>query len=111
MSEGHLIVHSMTDNNQANLTFEMEKLRAELKHVQEMYDMTQTETADAFQKLTELNQRRYEESEKLMELKEKEEEAKDTASKEMQRYEETMKEVEKVKELMMKEALRRRKAS
>ncbi|KAG2284332.1 hypothetical protein Bca52824_055552 [Brassica carinata] len=88
----------------------MEKLRAELKHVQEMYDMTQTETADAFQKLTELNQRRYQESEKLMELKEKEEEAKDTASKEKQRYEETMKEVEKVKELMKKEALRRRKA-
>ena len=29
----------------------MEKLRAELKHVQEMYDMTQTETADAFQKV------------------------------------------------------------
>ena len=60
--------------------------------------------------LTELNQRKYEESEKLMELKEKEELAKDTASKEKQRYEETMKEVEKVKELMMKEALRRRKA-
>ncbi|CAN7125724.1 unnamed protein product [Brassica rapa subsp. narinosa] len=60
--------------------------------------------------LTELNQRKYEESEKLMELKEKEELAKDTASKEKQRYEDTMKEAEKVKELMMKEALRRREA-
>ena len=60
--------------------------------------------------LTELNRRKYEESEKLMELKEKEELAKDTASKEKQRYEETMKEAEKVKELMMKEALRRREA-
>ncbi|KAH0900191.1 hypothetical protein HID58_049759 [Brassica napus] len=76
MSEGHLSLHSMTDNNQ----------------------------------LTELNQRKYEESEKLMELKEKEELAKDTASKEKQRYEDTMKEAEKVKELMMKEALRRREA-
>ena len=45
-----------------------------------------------------------------MELKEKEELAKDTASKEKQRYEDTMKEAEKVKELMMKEALRRREA-
>ena len=98
--------------------------------------MAQTETVDASQKvlvqtfdrgiflvmlhyvflfmfwlqLTELNQRKYEESEKLMELKEKEELAKDTASKEKQRYEDTMKEAEKVKELMMKEALRRREA-
>ncbi|KAJ4887786.1 U-box domain-containing protein 52 [Raphanus sativus] len=110
MSEGLLSVHSMTDNNQVNLNFEIEKLRAELKHVQEMYAMAQTETVDASQKLTELNQRKYEESEKLMELKEKEEVAKDTASKEKQRYEETMKEAEKVKELMMKEALRRREA-
>ncbi|XP_013619378.1 PREDICTED: U-box domain-containing protein 52 [Brassica oleracea var. oleracea] len=110
MSEGLLSVHSVTDNNQVNLNFEIEKLRAELKHVQEMYAMAQTETVDASQKLTELNQRKYEESEKLMELKEKEELAKDTASKEKQRYEETMKEAEKVKELMMKEALRRREA-
>ncbi|CAH8364227.1 unnamed protein product [Eruca vesicaria subsp. sativa] len=129
MSDGHPSVHSTTDNNQ--------KLRAELKHVQDMYATTQTETAEAFQKvivrafephrpcnfnvmlhflflfgfwlqLTELNKRRYEESEKLMKLREKEEEAKDSASKEKQRYEETMKEVKKVKELMMKEALRRR---
>ena len=60
--------------------------------------------------LTELNQRRFEESEKLVELKEKEEVAKDTASKDKERYEEVMKEAEKVKELMMKEALRRREA-
>lgn len=60
--------------------------------------------------LNALNQRRFEESEKLVELKEKEEVAKDTASKEKQRYEETMKEAEKVKELMMKEALHRREA-
>ena len=60
--------------------------------------------------LTELNQRRFEESEKLVDLKEKEEAAKDTASKERQRYEEVMKEAEKVKELMVKEALHRREA-
>ncbi|KAJ0228708.1 U box domain-containing protein [Hirschfeldia incana] len=106
MSDGLLSVNSMTDNNQANLTFEIEKLRAELKHVQEMYAMAQTETVDASQKLTKLNQIKYEESEKLMVLKEKEDVAKDTLSKEKQRYDETM----KVKELMMKEALRRREA-
>ncbi|KAL1215045.1 U-box domain-containing protein 52 [Cardamine amara subsp. amara] len=107
MSDGLLSVHSMTDN-QVNLSFEIEKLRAELKHVQEMYTMAQTETVDASKKLTELNQRRFEESEKLVELKEKEEVAQYTASKEKQRYEEAMKEAEKVKELMMKEALHRR---
>ena len=32
---------------QVNLSFEIEKLRAELKHVQEMYAMAQTETVDA----------------------------------------------------------------
>ncbi|KAF2535132.1 hypothetical protein F2Q68_00018940, partial [Brassica cretica] len=85
------------------LYFEIEKLRAELKHVQEMYAMAQTETVDASEELTELNQRRFKESEKLVELKEKEEVAKDTASKDKERYEE-------VKELMMKEALHRREA-
>ncbi|CAH8280456.1 unnamed protein product [Arabidopsis lyrata] len=109
MSDGLLSVHSITDN-QVNLNFEIEKLRAELKHVQEMYAMAQTETVGASQKLTELNQRRFEESEKLVELKEKEEVAKDTGSKEKQRYNEAMKEAEKVKELMMREALHRREA-
>uniref|UniRef100_A0A1J3I7R4 RING-type E3 ubiquitin transferase n=1 Tax=Noccaea caerulescens TaxID=107243 RepID=A0A1J3I7R4_NOCCA len=109
MSDGLLSVHSMTDN-QVNLSFEIEKLRAELKHVQEMYAMAQTETVDASKKLTELNQRRFMESEKLVDLKEKEVAAKDTASKEKRRYEEAMKEAEKVKELMMREALHRREA-
>ncbi|KAF8048479.1 hypothetical protein N665_2496s0004 [Sinapis alba] len=109
MSDGLLSVHSMTDNH-VNLSFEIEKLRAELKHVQEMYAMAQNETVDASEQLTELNQRKFEESEKLVELKEKEEEANDTASKDKQRYEEVMKEAEKVKELMMKEALHRREA-
>ncbi|KAF3568851.1 hypothetical protein DY000_02011467 [Brassica cretica] len=102
MSDGLLSVHSVTDNH-VNLSFEIEKLRAELKHVQEMYAMAQTETVDASEELTELNQRRFKESEKLVELKEKEEVAKDTASKDKERYEE-------VKELMMKEALHRREA-
>ncbi|WZZ37165.1 LOW QUALITY PROTEIN: hypothetical protein YC2023_020566 [Brassica napus] len=150
MSEGHLSLHSMTDNNQLTVlildSIFSRDLRARVSsHLitlhwflfateatscvdsrndinldgegesraetcSEMYAMAQTETVDASQKLTELNQRKYEESEKLMELKEKEELAKDTASKEKQRYEDTMKEAEKVKELMMKEALRRREA-
>ncbi|KAG2240054.1 hypothetical protein Bca52824_091174 [Brassica carinata] len=109
MSDGLLSVHSMTDNH-VNLNFEIEKLRAELKHVQEMYAKAQSETVDASEELTEINQQRLEESEKLVELKQKEEVAKDTASKDKQRYEEAMKEAEKVKELMMKEALQRREA-
>ncbi|CAN7089866.1 unnamed protein product [Brassica rapa subsp. narinosa] len=109
MSDGLLSIHSMTDNH-VNMSFEIEKLRAELKHVQEMYDMAQTETVDASKKLTELNQQRFEELENLVELEEMEEEAKDTASNEKLRYKDKMKEAEKVKELMMKEALHRREA-
>ena len=60
--------------------------------------------------LTELNQQRFEELENLVELEEMEEEAKDTASNEKLRYKDKMKEAEKVKELMMKEALHRREA-
>ncbi|RID43830.1 hypothetical protein BRARA_I00666 [Brassica rapa] len=89
MSDGLLSIHSMTDNH-VNMSFEIEKLRAELKHVQEMYAMAQTETVDASKKM--------------------EEEAKDSASNEKQRYEDKMKEAEKVKKLMMKEALHRREA-
>uniref|UniRef100_M4F4C0 RING-type E3 ubiquitin transferase n=1 Tax=Brassica campestris TaxID=3711 RepID=M4F4C0_BRACM len=109
MSDGLLSIHSMTGNH-VNMSFEIEKLRAELKHVQEMYAMAQIETVDASKKLTELNQQRFEELENLVELEEMEEEAKDTASNEKQRYEDKMKEAEKVKELMMKEALHRREA-
>ncbi|CAN6912697.1 unnamed protein product [Brassica oleracea] len=109
MSDGRISFHSFNDN-QVNLTFEIEKLRSELQHLQEMYAMAQNENVDASKKLNELNQRRFEESEKLEDLKEKEEAAKDTASKERQRYEEVMKEAEKVKELMVKEALHRREA-
>lgn len=36
---------------QVNLNFEVEKLRAELRHVQEMYAMAQTETFDASRKV------------------------------------------------------------
>ncbi|KAL0718306.1 hypothetical protein Bca4012_067628 [Brassica carinata] len=109
MSEEVLSVNSVTDN-QANLSFEIERLRAELKHVEEKYATTQTETVDALEKLTELNQRRFEESEKLVELIDEEEVAEDTASKDKQSYEEMMKEAEKVKELMMHEDLHRREA-
>ncbi|CAH8354006.1 unnamed protein product [Eruca vesicaria subsp. sativa] len=109
MSDGRISFHSFNDN-QVNLTFEIEKLRAELQQLQEMYAMAQNENVDASKKLNELNKKRFEESEKLVELKEQEEVAKDTASKERQRYDEVMKEAEKVKELMVKEALHRREA-
>lgn len=33
------------------MSFEIEKLRAKLKHVQEMYAMAQTETVDASKKV------------------------------------------------------------
>ncbi|XP_010546147.1 PREDICTED: U-box domain-containing protein 52 [Tarenaya hassleriana] len=109
MSEELLSMHSVADN-QVSLSFEIEKLRAELKHVQEMYAMAQTETVGASRKLDELNQRRFEEWERLEGLKAKEEEAKEAAAKEKKRYEEATKEAERVRELMAKEAMQRREA-
>ncbi|XP_010548832.1 PREDICTED: U-box domain-containing protein 52-like [Tarenaya hassleriana] len=99
MSEGLLSVHSFTDN-QVNLNFEIEKLNVELKRIQEMYAMAQTETVNASEKVgfhltfvwMQLEER---------ELRRKEEEEEKEKEKE---------EAEKVKEQVVREALKRREA-
>ncbi|KAL1201191.1 U-box domain-containing protein 35 [Cardamine amara subsp. amara] len=108
MSDG-LSEHSYTDN-QVNLNVEIEKLRTELRHVQEMYAVAQTETYDASQKLGELNQRRLEEAIKLEELKMKEHEARELAEKEKQNLEKARRDAESMRERAERERAHRREA-
>ncbi|EOA16012.1 hypothetical protein CARUB_v10004133mg [Capsella rubella] len=100
---------SYTDN-QVNLNFEIEKLRAELRHVQEMYAVAQTETFDASRKLGELNQRRLEEAIKLEELKLKEYESRELAEKEKQNFEKARRDAENMRERAEREIALRREA-
>ncbi|KAJ4913133.1 U-box domain-containing protein 35 [Raphanus sativus] len=109
MSDNISEEHSYTDN-QVNLSFEVEKLRAELRHVQEMYVVAQTETFDASRKLGELNQRRLEEAIKLEELKLKEYEARELAEKEKQNFEKARRDAESMRERAEREIAQRREA-
>ncbi|KAL0659736.1 hypothetical protein Bca4012_080321 [Brassica carinata] len=109
---------SMCDNisepsytsNQVNLSFEVDKLKAELRHIQEMYAVAQTEIFDASRKLGEINQRRLEEARKLEEIKLKEYEAKELAEKEKQNFEKAKRDVESMREKVEKEIAQRREA-
>ncbi|KAJ4899524.1 U-box domain-containing protein 35 [Raphanus sativus] len=110
--------YSMCDNiseqsftsNQVNLSFEVDKLKAELRHIQEMYAVAQTEIFDASLKLGELNQRRLEEARKLEEIKLKEYEARELAEKEKQNFEKARRDVESMREKVEKEVAQRREA-
>ncbi|XP_033143309.1 U-box domain-containing protein 35-like [Brassica rapa] len=112
---------SMCDNiseqsytsNQVNLSFEVDKLKAELRHIQEMYTVAQTEIFDASRtlfQLGELNQRRLEEARKLEEIKLKEYEAQELAEKEKQNFEKAKRDVESMREKVEKEIAQRREA-
>ncbi|CAN7014418.1 hypothetical protein IGI04_013175 [Brassica rapa subsp. trilocularis] len=109
---------SMCDNiseqsytsNQVNLSFEVDKLKAELRHIQEMYTVAQTEIFDASRTLGELNQRRLEEARKLEEIKLKEYEAQELAEKEKQNFEKAKRDVESMREKVEKEIAQRREA-
>ncbi|KAK6132117.1 hypothetical protein DH2020_034142 [Rehmannia glutinosa] len=96
--------------NEANINFELEKLRTELRHIRGMYAMTQGETIDASRKLNELQKRRLEEQINLKQISFKEEEAKELARREKKRYEDTKKEAEFVKDCAEREVAERKEA-
>lgn len=94
-----------TSESQANLNFELEKLRIELNHVRGMYEMAQSETVDASQKEWKL------EGEKMLkEGKFREEMAKELARQEKEKYEAAKKELELMRDRAEREALRRKAA-
>ncbi|KAL0738944.1 hypothetical protein Bca4012_015154 [Brassica carinata] len=97
-------------SNQVNLSFEVDKLNAELRHIQEMNAVAQTEIFDASRKLGELNHRRLEEARKLEEIKLKEYEAQELAEKEKQNFEKARRDVESMRKKVEREIAQRREA-
>nr|GEW43768.1 U-box domain-containing protein kinase family protein [Tanacetum cinerariifolium] len=86
------------------MSFELEKLRVELRHIRGMYAMAQSETFDASRRLNDLQKQQLEEYIKLKELKVKEEESKALAEQQKKEHEAAKREAEYVKECVRREA-------
>ncbi|GAV75702.1 Pkinase domain-containing protein/Usp domain-containing protein/U-box domain-containing protein [Cephalotus follicularis] len=99
-----------SSESQANMNFELEKLRIELRHVRGMYAIAQSETIDASRKLSNLNKCHSEEAIKLREIECKEEEAKELARQEKKKHEAARREAECVRYCAEREASQRREA-
>ncbi|KAF8054635.1 hypothetical protein N665_1322s0019 [Sinapis alba] len=97
-------------SNQINLSFEVDKLNAELRQIQEMCAAAETGIFDASQKLGELNHRRLEEARKLEEVKLKEYEAQELAEKDKQNFEKARRDVESLRKKVEREVAQRRAA-
>ncbi|PHT52468.1 U-box domain-containing protein 35 [Capsicum baccatum] len=95
---------------EADINFELEKLRTELRHTRGMYAVAQTEVIEASRKINELQKRRLEEDIKLREICLKEEEVKELARKENEKYEAAKKEADYVKDCAEREAAQRKEA-
>lgn len=99
-----------SSGSQDNINFELEKLRIELRHLRGMHAMAQREAIDASRKLNDMNKRRLEETIKFREITLKEEEAKQLAKQEMEKYEATRREADYVKKCIEREAAQKREA-
>ncbi|KAL7146587.1 hypothetical protein ABFS83_06G051300 [Erythranthe nasuta] len=110
----NLTLDNVADNfpsgSDADVNFELEKMRVELRHIRGMYAMAQGEAIDTSRKLSELQKRRLEEETNLRQISFKEEEAKELADKEKKRYEDAKREAEFVNESAEREAEERRDA-
>ncbi|KAK4480627.1 hypothetical protein RD792_013705 [Penstemon davidsonii] len=98
-------ISDTSSDNQANVNFELEKLRIELRHVRGMYAMAQGEAIDASREKC-----RLEEEIKLKQISFQEEEAKELARKEKERYKATKLEADFVKECAEREVAERKEA-
>ncbi|XP_073122139.1 U-box domain-containing protein 35-like isoform X2 [Henckelia pumila] len=94
--------------NQANINFELEKLRIELRHVRGMYAMAQGESIEASRKLNELHERHLDEENSLKRVSLKEEELTKLARQEKERYEAAKREAAFVNECAEREAAERK---
>ncbi|WCJ36438.1 U-box domain-containing protein kinase family protein [Euphorbia peplus] len=94
----------------ANIKFELEKLKIELRHIRGMYAVAQSEAVDASRKLTDLNKRHDEEATKLKEIEYKEDLVYKLASEEMERREAAIKEAEYIRQRAEREAAHKQEA-
>lgn len=94
--------------NQADINFEMEKLRIELRHVRGMYAMAQGEAIEASRKLNKLHKRHSDEENTLKQVSLKEEELTKLARREKERYEAAKREADFANECAEREAAERK---
>ncbi|XP_017442750.1 U-box domain-containing protein 35 isoform X2 [Vigna angularis] len=95
-------------NRQAKLNLELEKLRIELRHVQGLHAVAQSEKVEASRKLNDLSKKRSEESIKMKEIIAKEEKAKEFAKLEIEKYQDASREAVYMKECAEREAVERK---
>ncbi|KAL0292494.1 UNVERIFIED_CONTAM: U-box domain-containing protein 35 [Sesamum calycinum] len=109
-SWGQASTSEISTENQANIDFELEKLRIELRHIRGMYAMAQGEAIDASRKLKDIQKRRLEEEINLKQISLKEAEAEELARQEKERHEAARREAEFVKECAERETAERKEA-
>ncbi|XP_020114703.1 U-box domain-containing protein 35-like isoform X2 [Ananas comosus] len=100
--------NSSSPQNQVDLNAELERLRIELKHVQNLCEVAQNESIDASQRLQELGLRRLEEELKLKQIELRGEKARYLARKERDEREAAKKEAELAKECAEREKAQRK---
>lgn len=96
--------------SQADVSFELEKLRIELRHARGMYAIAQRETIDASRKLNHLSKQRTEEARKLEEINNKEVATKKLAREEREKREALRREAKYLKESAEREGIYRKEA-
>ncbi|XP_011654847.1 U-box domain-containing protein 35 isoform X2 [Cucumis sativus] len=96
--------------SQADVSFELEKLRIELRHARGMFAIAQRETIDASRELNHLNNQRSEEARKLEEINNKAVAAKEFAREERVKHEALRREAKYVKERAEREGIYRKEA-
>ncbi|KAK1392857.1 U-box domain-containing protein 35 [Heracleum sosnowskyi] len=99
-----------SSESQVNVNFELEKLKVELRHIQGMYAIAQSETMDASRKINDLNRRRMEEAVNLKEIQDKEEEARVLAKQEKEKYRAAKTEADYVNQCFEREVSERKEA-
>ncbi|XP_022957883.1 U-box domain-containing protein 35-like isoform X3 [Cucurbita moschata] len=96
--------------SQADVNFELEKLRIELKHAREMYAIVQQETANATLKVSHLNKQRSKEAKKLEEINNKDVSGKEFAREKRANVEALRREANFVREGAEREGIYRKEA-
>lgn len=109
-STSDMLTDYPSSESQANLNFELEKLRIELRHARGMYAMAQSETMDASRKLNNLKERQLEEAMKLKDVKSKEQRAEELARHEQEKHHAAKTEAAYVKDCAEREASQRKEA-
>nr|CAD1820636.1 unnamed protein product [Ananas comosus var. bracteatus] len=107
-SASEVRTNSSSPQNQVDLNAELERLRIELKHVQNLCEVAQNESIDASQRLQELGLRRLEEELKLKEIELRGEKARYLARKERDEREAAKREAELAKACAEREKAQRK---